>query len=435
MTQQELLDRRRALTAAMRAVLDSAESEQRELTSEENREFGRNELEVRRIDTQLAELGENGSAGGGEPRGVAGASDAEFVGVDAGTAGAGRAQLTLGREERMSDWQARRPGAGRRSSFTVEEAREFSLGRLIQGMVRGNWGDAELERRALGEGSDSAGGVLVPELIASFVIDRARNQARVLEAGAVVVPMDSDDVSIPRLATGATGGWRAEHAPVTESDPVFERVRLVAKTAAVLTRLSWELFEDLTPQAADTIANELTQAIALQLDLAALRGSGVNPEPRGLRNTTGVTIQSLGANGATPSTYAALIDAAAAVLAANFTPNAAIYAARTAAMFAKLTDSTGQPLQRPPLLAGLTELVSNQIPVNLAQGTSNDTSELYVGQWDQLLIGVRPSLAIRVVKLDQTFAASMQVGLIAYLRADVAVAHPAAFAITTGVRP
>jgi hypothetical protein len=29
----------------------------------------------------------------------------------------------------------------------------------------------------------------------------------------------------------------------------------------------------------------------------------------------------------------------------------------------------------------------------------------------------------------------MQVGLLAWLRADVAVAHPEAFAITTGIKP
>ena len=81
--------------------------------------------------------------------------------------------------------------------FDPEEMREFSLGRMVRGMVTGQWDGADLERRAMSEGSDAAGGYLTPEILSGRVIDKVRNQARVLQAGAQTVPLDSDKQSIP----------------------------------------------------------------------------------------------------------------------------------------------------------------------------------------------------------------------------------------------
>ena len=89
---------------------------------------------------------------------------------------------------------------------------------------------------------------------------------------------------------GVTGAWRNENAAVAESDAVFERVTLTARTLAVLTRLSYELFQDLTPAGAEIIEQELIKSLAVELDRVALRGTGTAPEPRGVLNQTGVTI-------------------------------------------------------------------------------------------------------------------------------------------------
>lgn len=74
----------------------------------------------------------------------------------------------------MSDWHAAR---GVRSSFAADEGRQFSLGRLVQGMAGRGWAGAELEQRALAAGADATGGVLVPEPLAAFVIDRIAHRS------------------------------------------------------------------------------------------------------------------------------------------------------------------------------------------------------------------------------------------------------------------
>lgn len=358
---------------------------------------------------------------------------ADRPGVTSANATETRASAVLGTEDRMLDWQARRRT---RSSFTTEEAREFSLGRAVRGMVTGRWDDADLERRALAEGAGSTGGFLTPELVSAQVIDRIRAQAQVLNAGATVVPMDSDQVSVPRLAAGITAQWKVENAPVVESDPAFERVTLVAKTLPVLTRISMELFEDMTPAASDAITNELTQAIALELDRAALRGSGVAPIPLGLRNQPGVELRPMtGANGSAPTSYADLVRAVAALRGRNVAPNAVLHSPRAGETYALMADTTGQPLQPPAYLQGLTFLETSQVPNNITVGTSTDTSEIYIGKWSDLLVGVRPSIGVRVRQLNERYADNLQVGLLAWLRADVQLAHPESFSILTGVRP
>jgi HK97 family phage major capsid protein len=337
----------------------------------------------------------------------------------------------LGPERRMADWVRGRI----RSNYSAEEIAEFSLGRMVRGMVTGNWKDAEVERRALAEGTLSAGGALTPEVLAGPAIDRVRNAARVFEAGAQTVPLESDQHSIPRLATGVTGAWRNENTAVIEQDATFERVTFTARTLAVLTRISYELLEDMTPESAQLVEDELTRALSLELDRVALRGSGTAPEPGGIRNQAGVEIQSMGTNGATPSNWDTLVNAVAGVQADNIEPNAAIYSSRTAKGFALFKDTTGQPLAQPRILDGVRPLVTNQIPNTLVQGTSSDTSEIYVGDFRQLLVGLRPAIGVQVQRLTERFADNMQVGLLAWLRGDIQLQHPEAFVVVTGVRP
>jgi HK97 family phage major capsid protein len=263
------------------------------------------------------------------------------------------------------------------------------------------------------------------------MIDRIRNKARVLQAGAQTIPLDSDQQSIPRMSAGVSGAWRKENEAVAEDQPEFERVTFKPKTLAVLVKISMELFEDMLPQSAAAIEQDIAIALALELDRVALRGSGTDPEPKGVLNQTGV--QKVNYN-KTPEDWDVLSDAVGALLEDNVEPNAAIYAARTAKTFGKLTDTTGQPLRRPALLDGVTDLVSNQVPTNVKVGETKELSEIYVAEWPNLMIGVRPQIGVRVKQLDQTFADKMQVGLLAWLRADIQLAHPEAFHVTEQVK-
>jgi hypothetical protein len=53
--------------------------------------------------------------------------------------------------------------------------------------------------------------------------------------------------------------------------------------------------------------------------------------------------------------------------------------------------------------------------VNLTLGTSSDTSDAFVGQWDELMLGVRTNLEIQFLR--ERYADNAQVAFLAWFRA------------------
>jgi HK97 family phage major capsid protein len=345
-----------------------------------------------------------------------------------------RTRDALTRDQSLREWGETRGLPG----FTPE-ARELSFDRLVRGLVTGDWQGADAEQRAVSESPLTAGGHMVPTPVAATVIDKARNAARVFQAGAITVPMTSSTLKYPRLVTEAAPAWRNEAAAITDQAMTFDAVTFTAQTMAMLVKISLELFED-APNADDVIANSFAQQIALELDRVALRGTGTAPEPRGILNQTGVTLTAHGANGSTIGSPPAagtmgwefLVQAAGAVRNANFEPNAQIMAPRTDQSLALLRDTTNQYIAPPRYLDNLARLNTKQIPINLTVGTSTDCSEVYTGQWNQLLVGIRTGFTLKF--LGERFIDNGQYAFLAYLRGDIQLAQPAAFNVDTGVR-
>jgi HK97 family phage major capsid protein len=180
------------------------------------------------------------------------------------------------------------------------------------------------------------------------------------------------------------------------------------------------------------LSNALAQALAREIDRVAMFGSGTAPEPRGVYTTAGISTISMGTNGAAIGNYDPIVDAVTALASANApAPTAAIMAPRTFGSLSKVKDSTGQPITAPAIVSGLPMLRTTAVPINQTQGTSTIASSILVGDFSNLLIGVRQSLRIELLR--GPFMDRLQVGFLAHLRADVAVAQPAAFCRIVGV--
>ncbi len=65
----------------------------------------------------------------------------------------------------------------------------------------------------------------------------------------------------------------------------------------------------------------------------------------------------------------------------------------------------------------------------LTTGTSTDTTEVYVGQWDKLRIGLRTQMSISLLR--ERYMDNGQFEFFAYLRGDIQLARPTAFNVTT----
>jgi HK97 family phage major capsid protein len=310
---------------------------------------------------------------------------------------------------------------------------QFSFGNLLRGMVNAGPKSPEI-KAALSEGTDAAGGFLTPENLSNDLIDRMRAKQVCVNAGARSVQLSSDNTRIVRVASDPAVGWRNENAAVAESDPVFEGVIFAPKTLAVLVKVSVELLEDAVNMS-DALTQIFANAMAVELDRVALVGTGTAPEPRGVFNTANVGSVSMGVNGAQITNYTNMLDALRTIRTANSAdPTAMILHPRTARTVDGLVDSTGQPLQAPKALDTIPQLITTSLPINQVQGTSGTVcSSIIAGDFTQMFLGIRTD--IRIQLLRETFMGNLQVGFVCYMRADVQLAQPSAFARVVGILP
>lgn len=78
-------------------------------------------------------------------------------------------------------------------------------------------------------------------------------------------------------------------------------------------------------------------------------------------------------------------------------------------------------------------LPTKQIPINLTVGSSSDCSEIYTGQWDHLMIGMRTNFQLQFLN-ERFLADNLQYAFLAYLRCDIQLARGEAFNVDRGVR-
>ncbi|MBL8340033.1 MAG: phage major capsid protein [Rubrivivax sp.] len=320
----------------------------------------------------------------------------------------------------------------------ADSGADIPMADFVRGVANLN---ASPEARAvLNTGTDADGGYMVPHRLMGSVLEALVPESAVMQAGAGILAMDSMDfgaktVTVAAVDTVPTAAWRAESGNVSESSPGFRAVVMTARSLSFYFRTSREWLADAVGTDA-ALVTAIAQAFGKELDRAALRGSGTAPEPRGVLNTAGIIAVGNGANGASLATtkYANMFTAVQQVLEANGPmPTAAIMSPRSRVVLGQAADSTGQPLQVPPMLAPVRMLHTSQVPNNLTVGTSTDCTELYLGDWTRLAYAMRERMSIQ--RLDEAFATSGQVGFLCHVRADVALLYPKAFAVVTGVRP
>src|ERR1017187_2484587 len=113
------------------------------------------------------------------------------------------------------------------------------------------------------------------------------------------------------------------------------------------SKLSIEVVEDAI-NIDSIVNNSITASLALELDRACLSGTGTPPQPKGIKNQTGVTITDLGsAAGYTLVDFSKYSAAIAVLQGFNFPgPFSILHSARTAGELDGLCDTLHQPLRR-----------------------------------------------------------------------------------------
>ncbi|SDZ02418.1 phage major capsid protein [Herbiconiux ginsengi] len=295
----------------------------------------------------------------------------------------------------------------------------------------------------------TGGSAIIPTDWAGQLIDLARAKAAVTQAGATIVPMGAPTVNIGRITGDPSAAFRAEGSAITSSDPTFDNVTLTSKSMSALVIGTREWFQD-AENADQVVAAAIAQAIAGQLDMVALYGAitagagAINlptpPNPRGIlaalnANKPANVLGTAAANG-TPQTTGAywneVIDLLYTVRNGNENPTGLVWNSRLDQQYAKAYDTTGQPLSIPAAVADVPRYSSNTIPSYTLGTMANRATDLFAGDFSQLIIGQRLGLTIQV--LNERYADEGKIGVVAHWRGDIQPARPGAFAVYRGLQ-
>jgi len=313
----------------------------------------------------------------------------------------------------QGDAQARRDAA---FEIEVGEAAAKRYERSSNGIVIPN----EVLRRDLVVGTPTAGGDLVDDvLLAGSFIELLRNRLSIAQAGATMLTGLQGNVSIPRQTSAASAYWVGENAAPTESQQAIDQVNMTPKTVGAYVDYSRRLLLQSSVDVEGMVRNDLARVIALEIDRAAIYGTGSSNQPQGLTNVSGIGAQSLTGVG----TFEELIGMETDVATANADAGALRYivnaATRGGLKFAKKDSGSGEFVYADNEINGYPVILSNQLANN--DVLFGDFSMFCMGMWSGLDLTVDPYAG----------ATAGTVRVIALQDVDFAVKQPGAFCLGT----
>ena len=420
---KELMEKRAALIAEARKLVDGAEQAKRGLDEGEARRYDEILLEIdvlnKRIERQqsLALLEDN-------------------------------LQRSAGRSVPAAE-----------IGMAPKEIRQYSLIRAINAQLRGDWRGAELEREAseavakrLGKDpqgfyvpfdwqierrdmstTDAAGGFTIStDLLAQSFIDLLRNKMVVRAAGATVLAGLVGDVAIPKATGGATAYWVAEGVAPTESTPATGQVTMAPRTVGAFVDLSRKLLKQSSIDIEAWVRSDLAATLALAIDAAALHGTGAGAEPTGIDHTSGIGSVAGGNNGAAP-TWANIVSLETEVAVDNADTGRLAYMTNPKVRGKLKVTAKGTTTSDWVWADGATPLngypawVTNQVSSTLTKGTTSAScSGIFFGNWADLIVGTWGTLDLMAD--PYTASTTGTVRLVALQDVDVAVRHAESFA-------
>lgn len=340
-----------------------------------------------------------------------------------------------------------------------DEGKDFVPGffsRAIMGMATKEWNADEdtkkvhdiliaTKKRALSAGIDSAGGYVIPAQYMAQLIELLRAESVLDKAGINRISGLGSPIEIPRQSAAATGASTAENAAISFSDQAFQQVTLRPHMVSAGTKLSRRSAALSNPALEGLVRADLARVLALKVDILGLRGLGSSNEPLGVANS-GVTDVEIDTNGG-PVSYDVLADMIGALEDANALRGnlAFVMHPKVKRKIMKLKDSDGRPLftwdpsqEQPGMsLLGYPYFTTTQIPTNLTKASGVSLSEIYFGNWSELLMAEFGSLILEASMEagDSSGGAfsSHQIWVKAVQEVDFAVRHAASFALVNDV--
>lgn len=268
----------------------------------------------------------------------------------------------------------------------------------------------ESETKDLAENTGATGGFLVP-VEQSTRMYMASAPGAIVRPRATVIPMARRELTIPVLdQTGTTEGefhwfgglqvyWQEEASSVTQSEPSFRQLRLVANELVGYTRASEILLEDNAASLESFLTGPMGfgGAMVAAEDYAFFQGTGVG-QPLGILNATGVTT-SVARSVQASVEYEDLLDMEAAFYSPNNNGMWVISQSQMANIM-KMTGPTGNPnyVYRPSAADGSPATLLGR-PVRftldmLPRGTTTSAGDVMLADFGFYLVGDRKRITV-----------------------------------------
>jgi HK97 family phage major capsid protein len=324
-----LLEQRANTWEGLKALLDTAEGQNRDLSAEEITEYDKRNADLDRLDARVRDLRES------EQR----AAEAEQA-------------LAELRSRPVEPGREPEPPHGR-------EIRSFLQGRSGAVFeVRADRPMGTEEFRALSKVTAGSGGNTVRVGFYDRLLAHLIEVSGILRAGPTILNTSTGErIPVPKTTAHSTAVRTAEAAQIPSSDPVFGQVPLDAYKYALLLQVSTELVNDTSVDMEGYIAKQAGQAVGNAFGAEAIGGTGVD-QPNGL-----VTAAALGVKGASgvggTFTCDNLIDLFFSVISPyrNSSSCGWLLKDSSLAVARKLKDSTGQYLWQPSLQVGVPDTI------------------------------------------------------------------------------
>lgn len=420
---QELRQRQHGLRERLGEILSASESEDRELTAEEEQEFDRVQDEYDGLEKRRTRLeafwtpddDDDSANGNGNPYRAVDASEVPADGVPTWLptelrSAAAREEMKKGPLSFAEFNRLRRP-------VLAQDEDEYRWAFFRYMTVRDLRELVPDELRVLSKATAAAGANLVPTSFQRELIESLREFGVVRQIARVITTTTGDALQYPSVSSHGTASWVAESAAYPESDEAFGQFTLNAYKAGTLMRVSEELLTDSAFDLDAYVRSEFGQRIGVVENTAYTVGDGTG-KPSGWNNNATVGVTAAAGNTTTipADNLIDLVHSVTAPYRANgvFVMNdAAVKAVR------KLKDTTNQYLWSPGLTANQPDtLLGYRLytdPDVPAPGVS--TRSVGFGDFGRGYV-IRDVDGISFQRLVELYAANGQVGFRAYHRTE-----------------
>lgn len=353
--------------------------------------------------------------------------------------------------------------SGQHIGLSEKEVGQYSIARAVAAIISGDWKHAGLERAAseaaakkFGIAASSrgflmpfdimaqrdftagvaseAGNLIATDLRGDLFADVLRNNLALGNLGATMLFGLNSNIDIPRKTVGSSLAFLTETGLASETTVTTGKVSLSPKRISAFVEFSKQAVIQSAMAVEPMLRQDILSEYAVMTENAAINGNGTAPNPRGIRNTSGIGSVIGGTNGAQLN-WGHVVNLESAVANVNAEPdvNSGYLINTKTRGWAKQTlkatnlpfiwDNGAQPLN------GYRAAVTNNVPSNLTKGTSVGvaSSVVFSSMWDMLVLGTFGAIELTLDEITQATNGMNRLILNAFI--DTGCRRPANFSV------